>query len=163
MLEGVDFHLYESHIDFAYTTLLMIWGGSLVGIGLLAVPLIFSRVESRNDASELTTAIFHRQDILIRVVVLCMLVVFFLKSRLNYSYQYFEWGVYVIVLHFFIIGRIVSKRLRKMREKIGSFDEPEDNGPKRKRFKWVHLLVRYLYIAQLIGVVMLLYLHAFGL
>jgi hydrogenase-4 membrane subunit HyfE len=163
MFEGTDFQLYEPHIDFAYTTLLMIWGGSLVGIGLLAVPLIFSRVESRNEASELTTAIFHRQDILIRAVVISMLAVFYFKSRLHYSYQYVEWGVYVIVLHFFIIGRIVSKRLRKMREKIGSFDEPGDKEPKRINFRRVHLVVRYLYIAQVIGVVMLLYLHAFGL
>ncbi|MDH5543133.1 MAG: hypothetical protein OEY64_09240 [Nitrospinota bacterium] len=163
MFEGIDFNQYEAHIDFVYTTLLMIWGGSLVGIGMLAIPLIFSKVESRTEASGLTTQILRRQDFLIRGVVLSMLLVFFLKSKLNYSYQYFEWAVYVVVLHLYIVGRIVSKRLNKMRDKIGSFDLPAEGDPMRKRFSIVHMGVRYLYIGQVIGVVVLLYLHAFGL
>ena len=150
-------------IDFVYTTLLMIWGGSLVGIGMLAVPLIFKKISSRDEASELTIAIFKRQDTLIRVVVLCMLVLFVLKRNLHYEYQYFEWGIYVVVLHFYIFGRIVSKRLFKQREKVDSFDTTPEDTPERKKFSKMHMLSRYLYIGQFIGVVVLLYLHATGL
>ena len=163
MFTGVDFSQYEAHIDFAYTTLLMIWGGSLIGVGMLAIPLIFSKLESRTEASWITTQILRRQDFLIRGVVLSMLIVFFLKSRLNYSYQYFEWAIYVGVLHFYIVGRIVSKRLNKMRDMIGSFDVPAEGDPVRRKFLLIHKAVRYLYIGQVVGVVVLLYLHAFGL
>ena len=163
MFEGTDFSVYRPHIDFAYTTLLMIWGGSLIGIGLLVVPFIFKQIKSRDEASELTTQIFRRQDMLIRAVVLSMLVVFFFKKQLHYSYQYFEWGVYVSVLHFYIFGRVASKRLYKMRGTIGSFDTDDSDNPRRRKFGKLHLLVRYLYIGQVIGVVVLLYLHAFGL
>ncbi|MBF0275336.1 MAG: hypothetical protein HQK84_08920, partial [Nitrospinae bacterium] len=129
-----------------------------------AVPYIFKHIKSRDEASALTTAILKREDILIRVVVICMLFVFILKRQLEYSYQYFEWAVYISVLHFFIFGKICSKRLYKMMEKIETFDVPAEDGEvKRSRFNMLHKLVRILYVMQIIGVIALLYLHAFGL
>lgn len=163
MFEGVDFTFYESHIDFVYITLLMLWGGSLVGIGFLAIPYIFNYLESRDEASVLTTRILRRQDILIRVIILSMLVVFYFKSKLSYSYQLFEWTVYVVVLHFYIFGRVISRRLLKMRGKIETFDAPVEGDTRRQRFLYLHRVGRYLYIGQFVGVVVLLYLHAFGL
>ncbi len=164
MFETVDFVAYEPHIDFAYTTLLMIWGGSLVGIGMLAVPFIFKHIKSRDEASTLTSLIFRRQDMLIRGVAITMLFVFYFKSKLAYSYQYYEWVVYVGVLHFFIFGKIASKRLWKIRADVGSFDNrAEAAGEAMRKFQNLHKVARYLYMAQFIGVVILLYLHAFGL
>ena len=163
MFDTIDFTLYEPHIDFAYTTLLMIWGGSLIGVTMLAIPYIFTHIKSRDEASALTTAILKREDILIRIVVISMLVVFLLKRELGYSYQYFEWGMYIGVLHFYIFGKILAKRLAKAQAKIGSFDEVAVDNKERKRFNLLHNLVRYFYFGQVIGVVTLLYLHAFGL
>ncbi len=159
----MDYSIYEPHIDFFYTTLLMIWGGSCVGIGLIAVPYIFKHIESRTEASQITSRILKRQDILIRVVALCMIVIFFIKSKLSYSYQYIEWASYVAVLHFYIIGKIVSRRLWKLRDKIESFDTPQSDDKKRAQFHRWHILGRLLYMGQILGVVALLYLHAFGL
>jgi hypothetical protein len=163
MFEGVNFTQYEPHIDFVYTTLLMLWGGSLAGIGMLAVPYIFGHIKSRDEASDITTAIFLRQDNLIRVIAICMLFVFYFKSKLGYAYQHFEWAVYIIVLHFFIIGKILSRWLRKVQAKIDTFDTPAGEDNTRRKFHKLHMTVRYLYIGQFIGVVVLLYLHAFGL
>lgn len=92
-----------------------------------------------------------------------MLILFYFKSKLSYSYQPFEWGSYVAVLHFYIFGKIVSKKLWKMRESIGTFDEPSGNEEKLRKFYRLHLVGRFLYGGQTLGVIMLLYLHAFGL
>jgi len=162
MFENVDFTQYEPHIDFVYTTLLMIWGGSLVGIGMIVVPFIFKHFESKDQASNLTTKILKRQDYLIRGVAISMLIVFYFKSQLHYSYQGLERAMYVFVLHFFIIGKIISRQLDKVRNKIDTFDDGKIDGKEMKKFKIMHRLVRYFYIGQFIGVVILLYLHAFG-
>jgi len=159
----MDFSAYEHHIDFAYTTLLMLWGGSLVGIGLITVPFIFKFFESTTEAARLTSQIFRRQDILIRIIAVCMLFLFYFKSKLHYSYQYGEWVVYVCVLHFFILYKIASKRLWKIRETIDTFDTPAAGDPIRKKFLRWHKAARVLYTCQLGGVILLLYLHAFGL
>ena len=159
----MDFTAYTHHIDFAYTTLLMMWGGSLVGIGLIAVPLVFKFFESTTEAAKLTSQIFKRQDILIRVIAVSMLFLFYFKSKLDYSYQYGEWVVYVVVLHFFIAYKIASKRLWKIRNDIKTFDTPPGNDPVRGKFSNWHKVVRVLYVGQLGGVILLLYLHAFGL
>ena len=159
----MDFTQYTHHIDFAYTTLLMLWGGSLVGIGLITVPFIFQFFESTTEAAKLTSQIFRRQDILIRVIAVCMLFLFYFKSKLDYSYQYGEWVVYVVVLHFFIAYKIISKKLWKMRETIESFDLPAADAPDRVKFNRWHKAARMLYTGQIVGVVLLLYLHAFGL
>jgi len=159
----MDFSAYTHHIDFAYTTLLMLWGGSLVGIGLIAVPLVFQFFESTTEAAKLTSQMFRRQDLLIRVIAVCMLLLFYFKSKLDYSYQYGEWVVYVVVLHFFIAYKMISKRLWKMRETINSFDTPVADNPVRINFNRWHKAARTLYIGQIMGVILLLYLHAFGL
>lgn len=159
----MESYVYEQYIDFIYTTLLMAWGGSLIGIGILTVPFIFKYYESPTKAAALTTRILKRQDAMIRAVAICMLVLFFLKRRLDYSYQYLEWAVYVAVLHLFIVGRLISRRLWTIRESIASFDGPMGNDPKRIRFRRWHRMARILYAGQIAGVVALLYLHAFGL
>jgi len=159
----MDYSLYEPHIDFVYTTLLMAWGGSCIGIGAVAVPYIFKHMESTTEAADITSMIFKRQDILIRVVALCMLILFYLKSKLPYSYERIEWLSYVFVLHFYIFGRIVSKRLWKLRDSIESFDAPAGDDPLRIKFKRWHKVGQLLYSGQIIGVIALLYLHAFGL
>ena len=159
----MDFTQYTHHIDFTYTTLLMLWGGSLVGIGLITVPFIFQFFESTTEAAKLTSQIFRRQDILIRTIAVCMLFLFYFKSKLDYTYQYGEWVVYVFVLHFFIAYKIISKRLWKMREAIDTFDTPAADDPHRKKFNIWHKAARILYIGQIGGVILLLYLHAFGL
>ena len=159
----MNYFSYQPHIDFIYTTLLMVWGGSCIGIGLIAVPYIFGHMKSPIEASLLTTLILKRQDVLIRVIAICMLILFYLKSRLSYSYQHIEWVSYVIVLHCYIIGKIASKKLWKLREKIDSFDTPAGKDPKRVQFRRWHIFARLLYMGQIIGVVALLYLHAFGL
>jgi len=159
----MDFTAYEHHIDFAYTTLLMLWGGSLVGIGIITVPFIFQFFDSTTEAAKLTSQIFRRQDILIRVIAVCMLFLFYFKSKLDYSYQYGEWVTYVVILHFFIVYKIISKWLWKMREKIGTFDTPTGDDPMRKKFSRWHRIARVLYMGQIAGVILLLYLHAFGL
>lgn len=154
---------YEHTIDFVYTTLLMAWGGSLIGIGLISVPYIFKYFDSTTEAAKLTTQLFRRQDILIRVIAVCMLILFYFKSKLDYSYQYGEWVIYVVILHFFIVYKIISKRLWKMTEKIKTFDTPVGDDALRIKFRRWHLATRGLYVGQIIGVVVLLYLHAFGL
>jgi hypothetical protein len=159
----MDYSIYQPHIDFIYTTLLMVWGGSCIGIGLIAVPYIFGHMESTTKASVLTTQIFKRQDTVIRIIAIGMLFLFYFKSKLSYSYQHIEWVSYVIVLHCFIIGKIVSKRLWKLRETIDSFDSPIEKDPKRIKFHRWHILIRTLYLGQIVGVIALLYLHAFGL
>ncbi len=141
----------------------MIWGGSCVGIGLLVVPYIFNHLESPTEASILTSKIFQRQDILIRIIAICMLVLFYLKSKLVYSYQHIEWITYVLLLHCFIFGKVISKKLWKLREAIDTFDAPIGKDPQRLQFRRWHISGRILYIGQIIGVVALLYLHAFGL
>ena len=146
-----------------YTTLLMLWGGSCVGIGFIAVPYIFKHSDSNTKASHITTGILKRQDLLIRVIAISMLILFYFKSKLSYSYQPFEWGFYVAVLHFYIFGKIVSKKLWKMRESIGTFDKPTGEEDKLRKFHRLHLVGRFLYGGQTLGVIMLLYLHAFGL
>lgn len=161
--QSINFQQYVSHIDFIYTTLLMIWGGSLIGVTIITIPFIFGHIKSHDEASTLTTAILKRQDILIRVVVICMLVLFIVKKQLDYSYQYVEWFIYVCVLHLFIFGKIASKRLYKLKERIKTFDEPFDGSSDRQQFKVIHKITRVLYGGQIIGVVLLLYLHAFGL
>jgi hypothetical protein len=159
----MDYSIYEPHIDFLYTTLLMIWGGSCIGIGMLALPYIFNYLNSPTEASYLTSGILKRQDILIRIIAICMLVLFYFKSKLLYSYQHIEWITYVIVLHCFIFGKVVSKKLWKLREEIDTFDNPMGKDPKRIQFKKWHIFGRILYVGQIFGVVALLYLHAFGL
>jgi len=159
----MDIAVYEPYIDFVYTTLLMAWGGSCIGIGVIAIPYIFKHLDSRTTAAELTTRILKRQDILIRVIALSMLVLFYLKSQLTYSYEKYEWAFYVGVLHFYIFGKIVSKRLWKMRDTIETFDTPAVDDKKRIRFRKLHIVARTLYSFQILGVVMLLYLHAVGL
>lgn len=154
---------YASYIDFVYTTLLMAWGGSCIGIGIIAIPYIFKHLDSPTEAAELTTRILRRQDILIRIVALSMLVLFYLKSQLTYSYQHYEWAFYVGVLHFYIFGKIVSKRLWKMRDKIETFDTPAGDDKSRTRFRKLHIVARTLYTFQILGVMMLLYLHSVGL
>ncbi len=163
ILQAIDFQQYVSHIDFVYTALLMIWGGSLIGVTIVTIPFIFQHIESQDQASTLTSAILKRQDILIRIVVLCMLIVFVAKKQLDYSYQYIEWFIYVCVLHLFIFGKITSKRLYKLKETIKTFDVPYDGSKDRKQFKFIHILTRILYGGQIVGVLTLLYLHAFGL
>jgi hypothetical protein len=159
----MDYSVYEPHIDFIYTTLLMIWGGSCIGIGVLAIPYIFQHMESPTEASQITSRILKRQDILVRVIAICMLILFYFKSKLTYSYEWIEWASYVAVLHFYIFGKIASKRLWKLREKIETFDTPVGQDPKRIKFRRWHMLARVLYGGQILGVVLLLYLHAFGL
>ncbi len=159
----MDFSAYEHHIDFVYTMLLMIWGGSLIGIGLITVPFIFSFFDSVTDAAKLTSQIFRRQDLVIRVIAVCMLFLFYFKSKLDYSYQYGEWITYVVILHFFILYKIISKKMWKMRKKIATFDTPVGDDPLRISFRKWHSAARILYAGQIIGVVALLYLHAFGL
>jgi hypothetical protein len=159
----MDFAVYEPHIDFIYTTLLMMWGGSCIGIGVLAIPYIFKHMESPTEASQITSRILKRQDILVRVIAICMLILFYFKSKLTYSYQWIEWASYVGVLHFYIFGKIASKRLWKLRENIGNFDTPSGQDPKRIKFRKWHILARVLYGGQIVGVVLLLYLHAFGM
>ncbi|MFQ5432211.1 MAG: hypothetical protein ACE5EN_06860 [Nitrospinota bacterium] len=159
----MDSTTYTHYIDFAYTTLLMLWGGSLVGIGLITVPFIFHFFESTTEAAKLTSQIFRRQDLLIRVMAVCMLILFYFKSKLDYTYQYGEWVVYVGVLHFFIAYKVISRRLWKIREKIETFDTPVGDNPMRKKFNRWHMAARILYTGQIAGVVLLLYLHAFGL
>lgn len=159
----MDLTAYEPHIDFIYTTLLMIWGGSCIGIGLLAIPYIFQHMESTSEAAEITSRILKRQDILVRVIAISMLFLFYFKSKLPYSYERMEWLSYVVVLHFYIFGKILSKRLWKMREKIDTFDTPVGNDPKRIQFRRWHILAKVLYAGQILGVVLLLYLHAFGM
>lgn len=159
----MDFSIYEPHIDFVYTTLLMMWGGSCIGIGLVAVPYIFNYLKSTTEASYLTSRIFKRQDILIRVITLSMLVLFYFKSKLVYSYQHIEWITYVILLHCYIFGKVISKKLWKLREEIDTFDAPVGEDPQRIQFHRWHIFGRILYTGQIIGVVVLLYLHAFGL
>ena len=159
----MEYSNYEPHIDFIYTTLLMLWGGSCIGIGAIAVPYIFKHMDSATEASHLTSRIFKRQDTLIRVIAICMLVLFYFKSKLPYSYERMEWVAYVGVLHFYIFGKIVSRRLWKLREKVESFDAPRGDDPLRKSFERWHITGRMLYYGQIAGVVMLLYMHAFGL
>lgn len=159
----MEYSTYKPHIDFIYTTLLMLWGGSCIGIGAIAVPYIFKHMDSVTEASNLTSRILKRQDTLIRVIALSMLLLFYFKSKLPYSYERMEWVAYVGVLHFYIFGKVVSKRLWKLRGKIGSFDTPSENDPVRIKFKKWHVAGRLLYYGQIAGVVMLLYLHAFGL
>ncbi len=159
----MDFTAYEPHIDFIYTTLLMIWGGSCIGIGLLTIPYIFQHMESATEASQITSRILKRQDILVRVIAICMIFLFYFKSKLPYSYERIEWVSYVGVLHFYIFGKIVSKRLWKLRDAIKTFDTPINQDPKRVKFRRWHILARILYAGQIIGVVLLLYLHAFGM
>lgn len=159
----MDYSIYESHIDFVYTTLLMIWGGSCVGIGLIAIPFLFNYMKSTTEASYLTSRILKRQDTLIRVLAVSMLVLFYFKSKLTYSYQHIEWVIYIIVLHCYVFGKIVSKRLWKFREKIKTFDTPMGRDPQRIQFRRWHLFGRIFYTGQIVGVVALLYLHAFGL
>ena len=155
--------MIENYIDFIYTTLLMAWGGSCVGIGLIAIPFIFNHMKSPTEASYMTSKILKRQDILIRVIAISMLALFYYKSKLTYSYQHIEWVVYVVVLHCYIFGKIISKRLWIFREKIETFDAPAGNDPQRSQFRRWHIAGRVLYTGQIIGVVALLYLHAFGL
>lgn len=159
----MDYSAYEPYIDFIYTTLLMIWGGSCVGIGAIAVPYIFKHMDSVTEASEITSRIFKRQDVLIRVIAICMIILFYFKSKLSYSYQHVEWVSYVAVLHFYILGKVVSRRLWKLRGQIESFDTPVGDDPARIKFERWHILGRFLYYGQIIGVISLLYLHAFGL
>jgi len=92
-----------------------------------------------------------------------MLFLFYAKSKLPYSYERMEWVSYVAVLHFYIFGKIVSRRLWKLREKVGNFDSPMGDDPHRIRFNRWHLAGRMLYYGQIAGVVLLLYMHAFGL
>lgn len=159
----MDYSNYEPYIDFIYTTLLMAWGGSCIGIGLITVPFIFGYMKSPIEASQITTRIFKRQDKLIRVIAICMLVLFYFKSRLAYSYQHIEWVFYVIVLHCYIFGKIVSKKLWSIRGKIHTFDTVSNNDPLKIQFHRWHFIVKSLYTIQIIGVVVLLYLHALGL
>lgn len=159
----MDIAAYEPHIDFIYTTLLMIWGGSCIGIGLLTIPYIFQHMESATEAADITSMILKRQDILVRVIAICMLILFYFKSKLTYSYEWIEWASYVGVLHFYIFGKITSRRLWKLRENIETFDTPVGQDPKRIKFRRWHILARVLYSGQIVGVVLLLYLHAFGL
>ena len=162
IFQSIDFQQYTAHINFIYTTLLMIWGGSLIGVTIIVIPFIFKHIKSHDEASTLTTAILKRQDILIRLVVLCMLVLFITKRQLGDSSPYYEWVIYVGVLHLFIIGKIVSRFLHKLRDKIATFDEPYDGSKYRKRFRILHIAARFLYGGQIVGVIGLLYLHAFG-
>lgn len=159
----MEYSAYKPHIDFIYTTLLMLWGGSCVGIGAIAVPYIFKHMDSVTEASNLTSRILKRQDILIRIIAICMLLLFYFKSKLPYSYERMEWVAYVGVLHFYIFGKVISRKLWKLRGEIESFDTPLDNDPRRKKFKKWHIAGRALYYGQIAGVVMLLYMHAFGL
>tara|TARA_B100000315_G_scaffold252973_1_gene290835 strand:+ start:2977 stop:3255 length:279 start_codon:yes stop_codon:yes gene_type:complete len=92
-----------------------------------------------------------------------MLILFYFKSKLTYSYQHIEWVSYVIVLHCYIFGKVISKRLWNLREKIKTFDSAAGTDPERIKFRRWHLLGRTLYTGQIIGIVALLYLHAFGL
>ncbi len=159
----MDFTAYEPHIDFIYTTLLMIWGGSCIGIGLLTIPYIFQHMESATEASQITSRILKRQDILVRVIAISMIFLFYFKSKLPYSYERTEWVAYVGVLHFYIFGKIASRKLWKLRDEIKTFDTPIGQDPKRIKFRRWHILARVLYGGQIVGVVLLLYLHAFGL
>ena len=52
---------------------------------------------------------------------------------------------------------------KAMRDTIKTFDTPVDHDPKRIKFRRWHILARILYAGQIIGVVLLLYLHAFGI
>lgn len=153
----------ENYIDFIYTALLMAWGGSCIGIGLIAIPYIFGHMKSPTEASHLTSAILKRQDMLIRVIAICMLILFYFKSKLTYSYEHIEWVAYVLVLHFYIFGKIITKRLWKLREEIKTFDVPAGGDPLRIKFRRWHIFGRVLYSGQIIGIVALLFLHAFGM
>jgi hypothetical protein len=141
----------------------MLWGGTLIGIGIITVPFIFKFFDSITEAARLTSQIFKRQDLLIRVIAICMLFLFYFKSKLDYSYQYGEWVTYVVILHFFILYKIISKKMWKMRENIDTFDTPVGDDPLRISFRKWHMAARVLYAGQIVGVVLLLYLHAFGL
>ena len=159
----MDYSIYKPHIDFIYTTLLMVWGGSCIGIGAIAIPYIFKHMDTITEASEITSKILKRQDLMIRFIAISMLILFYFKSKLPYSYERGEWVAYVGVLHFYIFGKVVSKRLWKMRENIDSFDSPAGDDPARIKFDRMHNIARFLYYGQIIGVIVLLYLHAFGL
>jgi Domain of unknown function (DUF4149) len=120
---------------------LALWvGGTLLLI--LAAPVIFNRIGSRDAAGAVFGEILRRFEAVKQVLsLLLVLAVFFQLERTGgFAGQSIVSGVaiFVAIATNVYLAMVVRPRMDYMRDKVGSFDTASPDDPWRKRFDVLH-------------------------
>ena len=120
---------------------LALWvGGTLLVV--LAAPVIFSRVASRDTAGAIFGEILRRFEAVKQVLsLLLVLAVFFqLEHTGGFAGQSVVAGVaiFMAIATNVYLAMVVRPRMNYCREKVGSFDTAPSDDPWRKRFDTLH-------------------------
>jgi hypothetical protein len=120
---------------------LAIWvGGTLVVV--LAAPVIFGRIPSRDAAGEVFGEILRRFEAVKHLLSLLLVIsVFFQLERTGgFAGQSFVAGIaiFLAIASNVYLSMVVRPRMNYLRVKVGSFDETRADNPWRQRFDRLH-------------------------
>jgi hypothetical protein len=120
---------------------LALWvGGTLVVV--LAAPVIFHRIASRDAAGEVFGEILRRFEAVKHILSLAMVVAVFLQLERTggFAGQSVVAGIaiFVAVASNVYLAMVVRPRMNYFRMKVGSFDAAAQDDPWRKRFDRLH-------------------------
>jgi len=120
---------------------LALWvGGTLLVV--LAAPVVFSRVASRDAAGAIFGEILRRFEAVKQVLsLLLVLAVFFQLERTGgFAGQSVVAGIaiFIAIATNVYLAMVVRPRMDYCREKVGSFDTAPSDDPWRKRFDTLH-------------------------
>jgi len=136
---------------------LAIWvGGTLVVV--LAAPVIFGRIGSRDTAGEVFGEILRRFEAIKQVLSLLLVIaVFFQLERTGgFAGQSVVAGIaiFLAIASNVYLSMVVRPRMNYLRAKVGSFDETPFDNPWRQRFDRMHRIsTRVLVIGWLAAMV----------
>jgi len=120
---------------------LAIWvGGTLVVV--LAAPVIFGRIPSRDTAGEIFGEILRRFEAVKHLLSLLLVIsVFFQLERTGgFAGQSVVAGIaiFLAIASNVYLSMVVRPRMNYLRVKVGSFDETPADNPWRQRFDRLH-------------------------
>jgi Domain of unknown function (DUF4149) len=120
---------------------LALWvGGTLLVV--LAAPVLFGRIASRDLAGEVFGEILRRFEIVKQVLSLALVLGIFLElergARLEGRRSIAGIAVFLAVASNVYLAMVVRPRLGYLREKVGSFDRASQEDPWKVRFDRLH-------------------------
>ena len=136
---------------------LALWvGGTLLVV--LAAPVIFGRIKSRDTAGEVIGEILRRFEAVKHFLSLALVIAVFveLERTRGFAGQSITAGVaiFVAIASNVYLAMVVRPRLLYLRMKVGSFDSAPPDNPWRLRFDRLHRLsTRVLVIGWIAAIV----------
>jgi hypothetical protein len=120
---------------------LAFWAGGTLLV-VLAAPVIFDRIRSRDAAGEVFGEILRRFEAVKHVLSLLLVIaVFFQLERTGgFAGQSVTAGIaiFLAVASNVYLSMVVRPRMNYLRAKVGSFDEAAADNPWRQRFDRMH-------------------------